>query len=71
MIKGEFPHGLNADGTPKRVIMDSEEQKEEDQHTKDVVKLAIKEAITEWLNQKFLDFGRWTFLSACAVLLAP
>lgn len=44
-------------------------ESEEDRHTKDVVKEAIKEALMEWLNEKFLSFGRWTFLSMAAVLL--
>lgn len=24
-------------------------------------KQALKEAITEWMDEKFADFGRWTF----------
>ena len=32
----------------------------------EVLKKAIKEAITEWMDSKFTVFGRWTF-SALAV----
>ncbi len=32
-------------------------------------KLAIKEALKEWLDSKFQDFGRWAFLSICAAAL--
>lgn len=33
-------------------------------------KKAIKEAINEWLNEKFAEFGRWTFYGITAAALA-
>ena len=35
-----------------------------------LLKQAIKEAITEWLNEKFAQFGRWSLLGICATALA-
>ena len=78
MTKGDFPDWLNADGTPKRGIMDErqegddrqQERRAEDQHTKDVMKEAIKEATTEWLNKQFLAFGKWTAIGLISIALA-
>jgi hypothetical protein len=36
----------------------------------DAQKRAIKEAINEWLNEKFAEFGRWTFYGLAAAAFA-
>ena len=36
----------------------------------DAQKRAIKEAINEWLNEKFAEFGRWTFYGLLAAAFA-
>ena len=36
----------------------------------DAAKKAIKEAINEWLNEKFAEFGRWTFYGMAAAAFA-
>lgn len=33
------------------------------------MKSAVKEAIKEWLDSKFLEFGKWTFRSLMAAAL--
>ena len=34
------------------------------------IKKAIKDAVTEWLNEKFATFGRWSAYSLAALGLA-
>jgi hypothetical protein len=36
-----------------------------DQETKD----ALKEALKEWLDEKFAQFGKWSFTAICAAAL--
>lgn len=36
----------------------------------DAQKRAIKEAINEWLDEKFAEFGRWTFYGLAAAAFA-
>lgn len=36
----------------------------------DVVKAAIKEAISEWLDEQFARFGKWSLASLAALGLA-
>ena len=36
----------------------------------EVQKQAVKEALTEWLDDKFLAFGRWTFYGLMASAFA-
>ena len=36
----------------------------------DVTKMMIKEAIKEWLDEKFAELGRWTFWGLVAFFLA-
>ncbi len=35
-----------------------------------LLKAALKEAIKEWLDEKFAQFGRWTFFGFCSVAFA-
>ena len=37
---------------------------------KEDMKSAVKEAIKEWLDEKFAMFGRWGFTSLAALVLA-
>lgn len=37
---------------------------------RELQKQAIKEAITEWLNEQFATFGRWTFYGLMAAAFA-
>lgn len=37
--------------------------------TKDEMKAAAKEAITEWLDAKLADFGRWSIMAIGAAAL--
>jgi hypothetical protein len=32
----------------------------------DVVRVAIKEAVAEWLDARFIAFGKWTFRGIAA-----
>ena len=34
--------------------------------TPEQVKLALKEGIREWLDEKFAQFGKWSFVSIAA-----
>lgn len=36
----------------------------------EIQKKAIKEAINEWLNDKFAELGRWTFYGMAAAAFA-
>jgi len=38
--------------------------------TKEETKAAVKEAIKEWLNEKYATFGRWSLHGLLAMLLA-
>lgn len=38
--------------------------------SQDDIKNAMKEAIKEWLDEKYAAFGRWTFRSLMAALLS-
>jgi len=35
----------------------------------DVAVAAVKEAVTEWLDAKWAQFGKWTFKGVAAALL--
>ncbi len=37
--------------------------------SKDEQKVLIKEALKEWLDEKFSQFGKWTFYSLAAAFL--
>lgn len=37
---------------------------------RDEVKAAFKEALKEWLEEKFSEFGKWSFRAICAALFA-
>ena len=37
-----------------------------DQLTREEIKEALKGAIKEWLNERFAEFGKWSFLGICA-----
>lgn len=37
---------------------------------KQVQKDAIKEALREWLNEQYAEFGKWTLRSVAALVLA-
>lgn len=34
-----------------------------------ITKETVKEALKEWLDEKFLSFGKWTFASIAAAAL--
>lgn len=36
---------------------------------KNELKRLMKEALKEWLDEKFADFGRWSFMSIAAAAL--
>lgn len=36
---------------------------------KEILKQAMKEAVHEWLEEKFAQFGRWTFFGISAAAL--
>jgi hypothetical protein len=38
--------------------------------SKEEMKHAVKEAIREWLDEKFLEFGKWSFRGLVAALIA-
>ena len=38
--------------------------------TKDESKAAVKEALHEWLDEKFAAFGKWSFYGMAAAILA-
>lgn len=41
-----------------------------DRRKDDVMKAIFKEALKEWLNEKFMQFGKWSALGiACMVLV--
>lgn len=49
----------------------SQNQRKSDVSEKDeAMKAAVKEALREWLNEKFIEFGRWSFRSLAALALA-
>ena len=33
----------------------------DEEKNKDLIKAAMKEAIKEWMNEKFQEFGQWSF----------
>lgn len=37
--------------------------------TKEELKAAIKEAANEWLDKKFMQFGRWSLMSIAAAAI--
>lgn len=39
-------------------------------NSKEEQKEIIKEALKEWLDEKFLTFGKWSFLSVAALFVA-
>jgi hypothetical protein len=38
--------------------------------TKDIMKEAVREVISEWLDRQFSQFGRWTFYGLISVIIA-
>lgn len=38
--------------------------------SRDEMKQAVKEALKEWLNDKFTTFGKWSMTSLAAIALA-
>lgn len=47
-----------------------EHHRKDDELTADEVKLAMKDAIKEWLDERFAEFGRWTMNAILAALFA-
>lgn len=42
---------------------------EQEEERKVLYKEAVKEALKEWTEQKYIELGKWTFRGMCAMLL--
>jgi hypothetical protein len=50
-------------------IRASEIERDQKEKAKEELKVVIKEAIKEWLNEKFQAFGRWSLTGLAAAVL--